>query len=107
MPLSYEEQWSELRRRNRNALIVFVVGMLAVIPIATWLARVAEIHGDAFVLLAVATAWLLAVAFFAFRITRFRCPRCNSLYFSHHGERMSFGHARKCASCGLRVYAQA
>ena len=100
----YAEQWQELRIRNRVALFVLLLGL----PIATLVAVAADTIFPSvgeFSLLFSVLIWVSIIMLLCFRITRFQCPKCKQLFFSHQGERM-FTHRRKCASCGLNIYAE-
>src|SRR5687767_8641769 len=100
---SYEEQWRILRSRNRVGLLVLVVGFPAMIAVAIVTSTVLPwMRADAALFIA-AVLWSVALLWAGFRIARFRCPKCEQLYFSHDGVRL-YTHRRKCASCGLAIY---
>src|ERR1700740_2778919 len=105
MDLSYNEQWRMLRVHNRAAILGFVLGLLAIVPVAVLVSRAIGVR-SAFVLLAVAAVWVVIWGFLSFRVTRFRFPRCRQRYFSHHGLFL-LTNPRNCASCGLKLYAEA
>lgn len=100
----YDAQWRIFRQRDRVAMLTLAFGLLTMVPIAVGLDRILRLDSG-FTLLAVAVAWALVWAYPCFRVTRFRCPRCERPYFSHRGE--SLFSVRECASCGLKLYADA
>jgi hypothetical protein len=104
MDSPYREQWRTFRRRNRIAMVALGLGILTMVPIALGLNRLLGLD-PGFTLLEVAIAWAMVWVCLCFRVTRFRCPRCKRLYFSHQG--LGLWSVRKCASCGLKLYADA
>ncbi len=98
----YHSKWRRYRRANWAAGLWLVAGfpLIVVIAIVAKLA-IGEAALIAFVVLAV--VWATSWAVLCLRVTRFRCPRCEGLYFAH--TQIYFGAGRHCATCGLALYA--
>src|SRR4051812_29075959 len=100
--LSYSEQWRKYKRSTWAAGLWLVLGFPLVVALAILLKlAIGEVALVVFLVLVV--LWAAAWAFLCVRVTRFRCPRCNGLYFAH--AQLYFGAGRHCANCGLGLYA--
>jgi hypothetical protein len=98
---SYTKHWREYKRSTWVASLWLVLGFPLVIGVAMLLKIVlGEAALVGLVLLVV--LWAAAWAWLCVRVTRFRCPRCNSLYFAH--TQLYIGAGRQCANCGLALY---
>lgn len=100
---SYAEQWRQYKRSTWAASLWLVLGFPLVVALAILLKLA---FGEAAVVgfLVLVVLWAGAWAFLCVRVTRFRCPRCKGLYFAH--TQLYFGAGRKCAGCGLSLYAR-
>ena len=99
---SYALEWARYRRANWAAGLWLILGFPSIVAAAMLLKlAIGEAAIVCFVVLVV--AWALAWAVLCVRVTRFHCPRCKALYFSH--SQLHFGAGSKCGNCGLPLYA--
>lgn len=98
---TYEARWKEYKRANWAAGLWLVLGFPCVVLVAILLKALSFETGVAG-LVVLSLAWAATWAVLCVRVTRFRCPRCNGLYFAH--TQLFYGAGRKCAHCGLRLY---
>ncbi|AFE03298.1 hypothetical protein COCOR_00146 [Corallococcus coralloides DSM 2259] len=99
MAASYREQWDDLRRRYRLAIVGFL--LFPLIPVVGWALQGRP--GGSRILLAFALGSMLLTVIASFRAGFFRCPRCREWFFLDGPYRNSF--TRKCLRCGLPKWA--
>jgi len=98
---SYAPIWRQYRRANWSAGLWLVLGLPGIVALAILLKlAVGEDAGVYFVVLCV--LWAIVWAVLCIRVTRFRCPRCGGLYFSH--SQLYFSSGKHCGACGLALY---
>ena len=98
---SYAHEWRRYRRANWSAGLWLVVGFPSTVA-ASILLKVVIGENAIVYFLALVVLWAIAWAVLCVRVTRFRCPRCHDLYFSH--SQVYFGAGKKCGKCGLPLY---
>jgi hypothetical protein len=105
MSEGYTERWRKNTVRPLAAGLWFVLGLPAILGIAAALLFAtgagAVVGGAVLVLFLL---WLAVLAPLVLRVTRFRCPRCGNLYFSH--KELYIGAGRRCGNCQLALYAE-
>lgn len=95
----YEDRWNELRRFNRNDLII----LISAIPGVAALAAVAKLVGLTGTAPYIGGAWLVAYIVSSQATLGFKCPQCNERFFVRGGFRNGF--SSKCLNCGLPKWA--
>ena len=93
------KQWSEYRRRNWIALIYLIFGLPFNFVIA---AMLSNFINSAIVAVLAFLLWIFFIGWFAFKITRFPCPRCTLPFIAN--QNVSFVKKRCCNNCGLGLY---
>lgn len=96
-----ESSWQQYRYRKRllwGGLLLYlpVVGALGLV--LTWF-RLSGIAAT------VAVVWLVLWAINGYRLSRFRCPRCEKYFFIKHIGQIRIGNvwSTKCCHCGVRA----
>lgn len=100
---SYEDAWSDYRRRRRFALAsvagvpIYILAFSAVsgIHLRSWL--------WIYVIMGLWIFVLLSFGVSVWRLSSWRCPRCKQEYFMRNRTHNRF--ARQCRHCGLRKWA--
>jgi hypothetical protein len=90
------------RRANWAASLWLVLGFPAIVGLSVALKLAFGSFSNTWFLLLV-VVWLVVWAGLCLRVTRFRCPRCQALYFSN--PRLFYGAGSHCGQCGLPLYA--
>jgi hypothetical protein len=93
------EQWSEYRRRNWIALAYLIFGLPFNFAIA---AIIYNFINSPIVIVLAFLLWIFLLGWFALKITRFPCPRCNVPFIAN--QNVSFVKKRCCNNCGLGLY---
>lgn len=95
----YAEPWEDYRRRIRWFFVTWFGGFLVSALFATVLT---QNLGVAWAPAVVGALWLAVCVSAAFRVQRFRCPRCDNPFFKATWYYWPF--ARSCVHCGLRKW---
>ena len=99
----YSVSWRRYRRATWTAGLWLVLGFPAAVAMAIGLKLFLSENAAAVGLVALVLVWIIGFAYFGFKVARFRCPRCDGLYFSH--SELYFGAGRRCGNCQLSLYA--
>jgi len=98
--MTYESQWTDLRKRRNILWIIF----FAWLPLAGLVAALSRTWLKAPVLaVAAAVVWLVAYAASAWWFASFKCPRCGRRFHVKGWWQNPF--ANRCLHCGLPKWA--
>jgi DNA-directed RNA polymerase subunit RPC12/RpoP len=96
---AFAEQWKDLRRREWVVVVLFAGYIPSVAGAAWFISSITTTDSDG-PMIAIAIAWMLAIAVAMLRVTYFPCPRCGKHFYMA----AFFVTGRKCPHCGLRRY---
>jgi hypothetical protein len=110
MSQSYHEQWQDYRVRHRNLVLLLIAQFVGTIPFLVLVAFVdRKIFSGTSLVMPAAWVWGLWYITTAFRLRRFRCPRCGKNFlgnmFDWYRNPRAFLLGRECFYCGLRKFA--
>ncbi len=92
----YASEWEEYRKRRNAFLLILLTYIPGVFVIGTPLARILGSEAPMYV---IAILWMIAFALAGWRLTYWKCPRCEKWFFATWWFCNQL--ARKCVHCGL------
>lgn len=102
MVSDYSTQWKMHKKLILIVSLLILFAFPATIPLTIYTSRIMNIDGG-LLLTFFAALWCISFLYYALKLARFKCPRCNQKFFSHEGEQLCS--VRCCANCGLKLYA--
>ena len=103
----YEGEWKRYREHRTKIIVLMVTEFLAFIPVVALVAVVErKLFSTSHLALPAALVWGVLYLYTVSRLRKSPCPRCGKNFFGKiGGPQVLFD--RKCAYCGLRMYADA